>query len=236
MPIAFLCHYCGRRIEAPRGQAGQSMACACGVTLTVPRPTPAQQGKTPPKPQARPIVFACPHCKKRFKVDATSAGQTIPCSCGVNVIVPSAKRPAEAKPEIKPRATGTISFNCNHCRKRFKVPTDLAGQKGRCECGLAYVVPIPSALKAKRQAEAAEKAAQAAEAAEKPEPPKPKDPDKQVVFTCPRCKRPISLPASQTGRKAKCTCGARFVVPARGGRPPVELTSDAHSKTPEHTG
>lgn len=216
MPIAFLCHYCGRRIEVPRSQAGQSTPCACGVTVTV----PGQTANAPPKP----IVFGCPHCKKRFKVDADSAGKKIMCPCGVRVVVPKPKAPSQAK-EAKPRVTGTVSFNCNHCRKRHTVPADLAGQRGRCTCGLSYVVPKPSAAKAEARAAAADKAdkaAKAAKAAEQPEKPKTpnsKPPGEQVVFNCPRCKRSISLPATQIGRNAKCTCSARFVVPAQDGRP-----------------
>ena len=239
MPIAFLCDHCGRRLEFPRSKAGQSVPCACGMTM-----------KVPAEPAARSIAFNCPHCQKRFKARDDGAGQKIICQCGLRLVVPAAKRPADkraaAKPatkrpaakkagapaekaraaQPKPRLAATISFNCHHCRKRFTVPADLAGEKGRCDCGLAYVVPTRAAIKAK-QAKASPKPK-----AEAPKPLSRKAAGEQVVFNCPRCKRRISLPTAQAGRKANCTCGARFAVPTRGGRPPVDLNKPAPAKKP----
>lgn len=237
MPIAFLCPYCKRRLEFPRRQAGQSVPCACGVTVTVPSPpaaarAPATGGS---KAAGELIVFNCPQCNKLFKAQPDAVGKRIKCPCGTRLAVPAPATTGRAKPAAPaaPKTVATVSFNCNLCRKRHTVPVDLAGQKGRCDCGLAYVVPTPSAVKAKADAEAkaaaeAEAKAAAAEAqAHQPEPATKDTGEKKVVFNCPRCKRRIALPASQAGRKANCTCGARFVIPTRGGRRPVEIDKSA---------
>jgi len=236
MPIAFLCPYCKKRLEFPRSQAGQRIPCGCGVTVTVPTPPPAKaQAPTEGagKAAGELIVFNCPQCKKRFKARPDAAGKKIKCPCGARLAVPGAGAEGRAKPAAT-RIIATVSFNCNLCRKRHTVSVDLAGQKGRCDCGLAYVVPTPSVVKARAQADAEAKAAAEAEAkaaaeakANQPKPATEDTGENKVVFNCPRCKRRIALPASQAGRKASCTCGARFVIPARSGRRPVEIDKSA---------
>lgn len=240
MPIAFLCQYCGRRLEHPRSKAGQSVTCACGMATTVPRPNTAAEGLPKAQPEAAPqpadgppIIFDCPHCRKRFRAKAAAAGKPVKCPCGMRLIVPTPNNATSVQSGAKPTQTGTVSFNCNHCRKRHTVSTDLAGQKGRCDCGLSYVVPAPSALEAKKAQAAAKAAARARAQAQadspKAAPPKPKG--EQIVFNCPRCKRRIALPVLQAGRKANCGCGARFVIPTHGGRRPVDLAAPAPAKT-----
>ncbi len=52
-----------------------------------------------------------------------------------------------------------------------------------------------------------------------------KTPD-QVHFACPACGRPFSMKAQAAGRKAKCPCGARIMVPPPGGVPrPIWMPS-----------
>jgi len=245
MPIAFLCPYCKQRLEFPRSQAGQSVPCACGVAVTVPSPPASAPAVATPPDQApvELIVFNCPKCNKRFKAEADAAGKRIKCPCGQRLAVPGGEpRQAAAPPKPpKPKIVEKVSFNCNLCRKRHSVPVDLAGQKGRCDCGLAYVVPTPSVVKAKAKADARAKAAAEAEAraaaeakASRPAPAVQDAGEKKVLFNCPRCKRRIALPATQAGRKASCTCGARFVIPTRSGRRPVEIgESEPAGKSPK---
>ena len=189
MPIAFLCHYCGRRLEFPRSKAGQSVSCACGVAVTVPRPETVPRRKAPPKAKAPARQAEAP--------------------------------PKDTPAHATPPALATIAFNCNHCRKRFTVPLDMIGQKGRCTCGLAYVVPRAADAKAKG------KPAKVEPKSDKPKTPSRKSHGREIVFNCPRCKRRIALPTIQAGRKANCTCGARFVVPVPGGHTPKDLNDPA---------
>ncbi len=229
-------------MEHPRSRAGQQVTCACGMVTAVPRPPADAKGRPQAKPQTKskptpkapagPIVFDCPHCRKRFRAKPATAGKAVTCTCGKRLTVPTPKAPAgSAGGEAKPRHTGTVSFNCNHCRKRHTVSADLAGQKGRCDCGLSYVVPAPAVLEAKKVQANAKADAKAKAQAEAPKtaPPKPKG--EQVVFNCPRCKRRIGLPVAQAGRKANCGCGARFVIPTRGGHRPVDLNAPAPVKS-----
>ena len=254
MPIAFLCHYCGRRLEVPRSQAGQTVSCACGVALTVPHPADVSQREARGESSGESVVFNCPHCRKRFAMAPAAAGSKIRCACGAGMVVPGPTRapkaeappaqgdaaptaeppPAEggASPGPAPAPTGpgeldTIVFNCHHCRKRFTVPADLAGQKGRCTCGLAYVVPPRPGASGKGKP----KPEKAAPSPDMPKPPPPGPNGRRIAFNCPRCKRRITLPTLQAGRKANCSCGARFVVPVPGGRSPKELNPPAPAKT-----
>jgi tetratricopeptide (TPR) repeat protein/DNA-directed RNA polymerase subunit RPC12/RpoP len=57
-------------------------------------------------------------------------------------------------------------------------------------------------------------------------PQKPLPPQREIVkasgqthFACPSCGRPFSMPQKAAGRKAKCPCGARILVPPPGGVP-----------------
>lgn len=57
-----------------------------------------------------------------------------------------------------------------------------------------------------------------------PQPPaplqlaKPKG-SKEIHFACPACGRPIGMPGRALGRKARCSCGCRMIVPTPGGVP-----------------
>lgn len=42
---------------------------------------------------------------------------------------------------------------------------------------------------------------------------------KEIHFACPACGRPIGMPARALGRKARCGCGCRMIVPTPGGVP-----------------
>lgn len=229
MSIAFCCSYCGRRLEFPQGQAGQSVACECGVAVRVPNPKSPRRRGPRPESTGKQIALDCPRCKKRFTVDEAAAGRKMKCPCGQRFVVPARKAPSsrpKPRPATKPGQTATppaatISFNCNHCRKRFVLSVDLAGQKGRCDCGLAYVVPPIGGAKS------APKPAGDKPKGDKDDTPPHQAPVKQVIFRCPRCDRRIAVPTIHAGRKANCTCGARFVVPTRGGRSPRDLNKPA---------
>ncbi len=47
---------------------------------------------------------------------------------------------------------------------------------------------------------------------------KPKG-SKEIHFACPACGRPIGMPGRALGRKARCSCGCRMIVPTPGGVP-----------------
>ena len=237
MPIAFFCSYCGRRLEAPQSEVGQLVSCHCGVAVKVPCPQAARRRKPRPESTGKQLVFNCPRCKKRFKVDNAAAGRRIECPCGQRFVISSRKAPsrrpnpraADESDQPAPRATATVSFNCNHCRKRFVLSVDLIGQKGRCDCGLAYVVPGSGGKSSSKPGDGQGKPNTRADTNNTTPPGEP--PGKRVIFRCPRCNRRIAVPAINAGRKADCTCGARFVVPTRGGRPPKDLNKSAPAES-----
>ncbi|MBI2921671.1 MAG: tetratricopeptide repeat protein [Planctomycetes bacterium] len=55
-------------------------------------------------------------------------------------------------------------------------------------------------------------------AAPPPQPQKPKGPP-MSHFACPSCGRPFTMPGKAAGRKARCPCGARVLIPPPGGVP-----------------
>lgn len=73
-----------------------------------------------------------------------------------------------------------------------------------------------------------------------PQPQKPKGPP-VAHFACPSCARPFAMPAKAAGRKARCPCGARILIPPPGGVPralwmPEEEVRKVHQQKVRESG
>ena len=103
-----------------------------------------------------------------------------------------------------------IEFPCTGCGKLMRAADAAAGRKGQCpHCGT--LVPIPSVSTAGSQNGGSRPSSPAA--APRVAPPSP--PRGTMQFDCGRCRRTLSVPAANAGKKGKCPhCGAVMTIPA----------------------
>ena len=101
------------------------------------------------------LSFQCPSCDAQYTVADSMAGQTARCKCGVMVAIQKAARPrpttgqsAPARPATTRQASAQaassqagIGVTCSGCQKKRTVPREMAGRKGRCDCGTVIQIP-----------------------------------------------------------------------------------------------
>ena len=108
MTISFACPKCRKSFQVPDPMAGQVCLCqACGAQLRVPVPKTPAAAPTRPAAPAGPseIVFACPKCRKQFRVPPQMAGKVCVCqACQAQLRVPAARGPATARQPAPPAA------------------------------------------------------------------------------------------------------------------------------------
>lgn len=66
------------------------------------------------------IVFKCPHCQTELEVEASAAGESIPCpACNREIRIPAAPATSAATPPPPPRPPSTAA---TPAEKKFSVP------------------------------------------------------------------------------------------------------------------
>jgi DNA-directed RNA polymerase subunit RPC12/RpoP len=210
--IHFNCPRCKKPLEAPAGEAGTKKPCPhCGQRLQVPAapPVPAAAGQAP--------------------LDKNMLAED-----GAHAPAPAAD-PALNKTMLTEKGP-PIRFDCPRCKKPVEVPASEAGSKRPCpSCGQRLQVPAaPPAAAAQPGLDKTMLAGDGGHAhAHAPDPALNKtmltETRPPIRFDCPRCKKPVEVPASEAGSKQPCpSCGQRLQVPAAStGQPSVPAPQQA---------
>lgn len=92
------------------------------------------------------IRFTCPHCDKRLRFKASSAGKRVRCpnpDCARAIEVPldlgkEFPEPPATSPEQE--SDGRVRIKCPHCSTKFRVTKRLLGRDWKCmHCGKLFV-------------------------------------------------------------------------------------------------
>ncbi len=173
----------------------------------------------------------CPHCQSPFV-----AGKTVPDPKGSSGGPQPKAEPSFNKTmvaDIEP----SIRFNCPRCKKTMEVPRSEAGTKRPCpSCNQRLQVPAAPPAQAPRpgfdktmladdgskpQATGPDPSLNKTMLTETAAPP--------IQFNCPRCQKPIKVPASEAGTKQNCpSCSQRLQVPVA---PPSSAQKSGFDKT-----
>lgn len=98
-----------------------------------------------PDASANDIVFRCKICDQKYRLPVDLAGKVAECGkCKRNMLIPLLSE-EQPKPQVKTEGAADITFWCEFCGQKYRLPPSLAGQQAECtRCKKAFVVPVVS--------------------------------------------------------------------------------------------